>query len=115
MVQHQVHHGAQDHAAHGVLGPPVRPDDGGEGRAEQLKRHPPGQGAQVGHRVVVGGLRGAEEERDLGGAESAEQPQGHTADDQQRHGVADGVIRLALLPPSQAQADIGGAAVPQHQ
>ena len=114
-VQNQVQDRAGDHAAHAVPWAAVRPDDGGESRTDQLKGQPPGDGPEIGHGLRPGGGRGAEEPGDLGGAAPADGGGTEAAEEDQGEGVADGVVRLPLLPPAQAQADVGGAAVPQQQ
>lgn len=114
-VQNQVHHRAQNHALHGVLGGAVRPDDGGEGRTHQLERDAHADGPQVCHRLGIGGLRGAAEHHDPGGQKPAQQRGGHAGAQDQRQGVADGPVRLLLLAAAQAQAHVGRAAVAQQQ
>ena len=114
-IQHQVDNRAQHHAAQGVPRPPIRPDHGGERGTEQLEGQSPRQDAQIIRGFGQGGVRGAEEHRDLRGQQAAGQAQHHTGDEQQRHRVADRGIRLRLVPAAQIQADVGGTAIPQHQ
>ena len=114
-VQDQIEDGTGDHAAHAVPGVAVRPDDGGEGRADQLEGQPPGDGPEIGSSLRPGGIRSAEEPGDLGGEAPADDGRAEAAGGDQGDGVTDGVVRLLLLAAAEAQADVGGAAVPQQQ
>ena len=114
-VQDQVDDGSRHHALHHVLGRAVRPDDGGKRGTEQLEGDAPGDGTHIGQRFGVGSHRRAKEHHNLRGKDAADQGGQQAAGYNEGECMADGVVRLPLFLPPQAQADIGGAAVSQQQ
>lgn len=114
-VQDQIDDGSRHHALHHILGRAVRPDNGGKCGTEQLEGDAPGDGAHISQGFGIGGWRRAKEHHDLWGKDAADQGGQQAAGHDQGKGVADGVVRLPLFFPAQAQVDIGGAAVPQQQ
>ena len=114
-VERDVEQCPREHAPHGVLRRAVRADDGRERRAQQLERDPDGDGAQIRDGLGIGRLRCAEEPDELRREQRGERREHNAAHKQERHGLADGGVRLRLLPPPECETDIGGAAVAEQE
>lgn len=115
-VQHDINSGAGQRGRHGELGASVGTDDGVQRLAEHIKRYAQGDPEEIllglDKGLVVDPAAKSGEKRLLKG--QIDDGQEHAADDAQQCGAADAPVGVLLVPGSQADADIGAAAVADH-
>ena len=114
-IEDDIDGGACHHAFHRILRRTVGPNHGGKGRADKLKRKSDGDGPKVGKGFVVGRVRGAEEPHDPRREHGSDNGHDESAHDDPRHAVAEDTIRRILIFSPQAEADVGGTTVAEHE
>ncbi len=114
-IENYIDGGAGHHAFHRVFRRTVGPNHGGEGGTDELKGKADGDGPEVGEGFVVGRVRGAEKPHDPRREQGADDGHDEAAHDDPGNPVAEDAIRRILVFSPQTQADVGGAAVAEHE
>lgn len=114
-IEDDIDGGTGHHAFHRVFRRTVGPNHGSKGGADELKGKSDGDGPEVGEGFVVGRVRGAEKSHDPRREQGADDGHDETARDDPGDAVAEDAIRRILIFSPQAQADVGGTAVAEHE
>lgn len=114
-IEDDIDGGAGHHAFHRVFRRTVGPNHGGKGGADELKGKSDGDSPEIGEGFVVGRVRGAEKPHDPRREQGADDGHDEAAHDDPSDPVAEDAIRRVLIFSPQAQADVGGAAVAEHE
>ena len=114
-VKDGVDHGAQGHREHGIFGAAVGPDHRVDGAGDHHKGQADADDGAVLQGIGPQHIGGAEEIQDGVDADEEYCGQKNAHHGHQDNGVADALFGAFNVALAQLQAQIGGAAVPDHQ